>query len=130
MIPTKLGDDTSTLPVPNNISYVDDETHLLGAGDTFLIPHFLTETESYAAFQELTTEIPYQQWYHMPSEKSSGLKPLSRTKCALGLPREDGWMPHYRFPVNDQNRYPVIPIQRKNTYASMDFAKSSRNYTH
>jgi len=116
-LPTNLGDDTSLLPLIDNITYIDlsQRTTGLGAGDTFVIPDFLNNDDATNAFNALVQEIPYQQWYHMASQNksTSGLKPLSRTKCALALPTEDGLMPHYRFPVNDQQRYPVIPINEK-----------------
>lgn len=113
-IPTKLGDDTTLLPEPTNVEYLDaNNVDVFGAGDTFISPQFLSQSEADAALKKLAKEIPFQQWYHMPSKKSAALRPLSRIKCALALPREDGAMPHYRFPVNDQQRYPVLTIDEK-----------------
>ena len=93
LLPTRLGDDTSALPVPANVTFLSSADSL-GAGDTFLLPHFLSTREADDAFRQLAAEIPFQQWFHMAGgDKPAGLKPLSRTKCALAVPQADGAMP-------------------------------------
>lgn len=46
----------------------------------------------------------------MPDQKHplQPLLKLKRIKRALANPTADGLVPHYRFPVNDQNRYGVV----------------------
>ena len=113
-LPAQFGDDTTLLPQVLNVEYIHfNEVKAVGAGDTFLLPEFLSKEEADEAFEKILREIPFQQWYHMNGKEERGLKPLSRTKCALAKRCADGKMPHYRFPVNDQNRYPVLEINEK-----------------
>lgn len=123
-VPTRLGDETAALTAEEKYATIklDSSQSLagIGAGDTTLDVGFLAPEEADAAFAALQVggEIPYQQWYHMVPRKSKSapLLPLSRIKCALAVPdASDGWMPHYRFPVNDQNRYPVLPVSSSPT---------------
>lgn len=84
----------------------------LGAGDSRWVPGFLTPEQAADAFARLAPggEVPFQQWFHMPDRKRphKALRPLRRIKAAMALgPDADGWIPHYRFPVNDQHRYGV-----------------------
>ncbi len=82
----------------------------IGSGDTYLINNFLSNDETAIAFQKLFNgEIQYQQWHHMP-DKKNGLLPLSRLKVAMANTDADGWEPHYRFPVNNQEYHGVLPI--------------------
>lgn len=136
-IPTQLGDDTTSIAVPDNIVYLDGNNNIsgIGEGDTSLISNFLSKEEADQVFidlnpDKLNGEISYQQWYHMLPRKSTtaALKPLRRIKCALALPTEDGWLPHYRFPVNDQHRYPVKPIDT-NTPVLLNIINKVRNLT-
>lgn len=116
-LPTLRGDG-ETKPEPGEVvTYLDSSHSLLGlgAGDSELKVGFLTEEEADQTFERLQEggEIAYQQWYHMPNvTKSKRIKPvplakLRRVKVAQALPTTDGLMPHYRFPVNDQQRYGV-----------------------
>lgn len=114
-LPTQLGDDTTQLFKHKNVEMLSEtDFQSIGSGDTYLLPNFLTKKEANDAFEKISTEITFQQWYHMPSYKEDrALKPLSRIKCALAKVFDDGKVPHYRFPVNDQNRYPVVSIDEK-----------------
>lgn len=85
----------------------------LGAGDSRWLPGFLDASETAATLATLLPggEVSYHQWYQLPNRKKprKGLTPLRRIKAAMALgPDEDGWIPHYRFPVNDQMRYGVV----------------------
>lgn len=85
----------------------------LGAGDSRYVHDLLSPDEIAHAIARLSPggELPYQQWYHMPDPKRTKqpLRPLRRIKVALATgPDSDGFVPHYRFPVNDQCRYGVI----------------------
>jgi hypothetical protein len=44
------------------------------------------------------------------SRRHKPLQKLRRIKVAMAEPNEDGLIPHYRFPVNDQHRYGVFPF--------------------
>ncbi|CAE7434546.1 unnamed protein product [Symbiodinium necroappetens] len=91
----------------------DKDVSGLGAGDSELLAKFLTEEEADQAFKALCPggEIEYQQWYHMPDKKKpyQPLKRLQRVKVAMADPQERG-LPWYRFPVNDQQRYGILPM--------------------
>jgi len=83
-----------------------------GSGDTHIINNFLSREEADDAFNNLfSSEIEYQQWHHMPSKKNE-LLPLSRLKIAMANTDSDGWTPHYRFPVNNQNHHGVLPFSK------------------
>ena len=91
----------------------------LGAGDSVWMPAFLSADAAAEALARLAPggEVAYQQWYHMPDRKHADrpLRPLRRIKAAMAVGADaDGWIPHYRFPVNDQQRYgvtsPMTPL--------------------
>jgi hypothetical protein len=133
ILPTQLGDgtaDVSKLAVPTLSNVIIDShardavtggpmTHIkgLGSGDSFLITNFLTPSEADDVLAKLSSsgehaEFDYQQWYHMVDHKQPhrALEPLRRVKRAMAHPRSsDGAIPHYRFPVNDQERYTQPP---------------------
>jgi len=107
--------DASCGRAPNFTCYPggDKDVSCLGAGDSELLAKFLTEEEADQAFKALCPggEIEYQQWYHMPDKKKpyQPLKRLQRVKVAMADPQEKG-LPWYRFPVNDQQRYGILPM--------------------
>eukprot|EP00455_Lapot_gusevi_P053866 TRINITY_DN84_c0_g1_i1.p1 TRINITY_DN84_c0_g1~~TRINITY_DN84_c0_g1_i1.p1 ORF type:complete len:326 (+),score=151.67 TRINITY_DN84_c0_g1_i1:51-980(+) len=116
LLPTRLGDESAFVcnqGKARSKTIYDSSTSLsgLGSGDTNLHVGFLSQEEADAAFQalQLGGEIEYQQWYHMPNAKrpNEPLQKLRRIKRALANPTPEGLIPHYRFPVNDQNRYGV-----------------------
>jgi uncharacterized protein (DUF924 family)/alkylated DNA repair dioxygenase AlkB/Ran GTPase-activating protein (RanGAP) involved in mRNA processing and transport len=106
---THYGDSTAFKLENENI----ETTHVnIGSGDTYVTHEFISEEESAAAFQNLFNgEIQYQQWHHMP-DKNGKLLPLSRLKIAMADEDEDGWTPHYRFPVNNQEHHNVHPFSK------------------
>lgn len=114
----RYGDGTAVVDnVPESvhterISGVKDVSGL-GAGDSALIPQFLEASEADRFFENLLPggEIEYQQWYHMPDKKKphEALKRLQRIKVAMADPEVAG-LPWYRFPVNDQQRYGILPM--------------------
>lgn len=115
LIPTSLGDGPAPAAAVSTVRVVasGQPVHGLGAGDSAYYPGVFSADEADAILARLLPggEIPYQQWFHMPDRKHPGraLKPLSRIKVAMAVPEADsGWIPHYRFPVNDQHRYGVI----------------------
>lgn len=101
-----------------------DRVLQVGAGDTYVIPGFLSEQEADEAFNFLNAdhtgkgkEIQYQQWYHMPDAKKEKkghteipLRPLTRVKVAQADPLPDGTLPYYRFPVNQQSKFGTTPF--------------------
>lgn len=113
VIPTRLGDASASLPVCSTVVQRLEEMDLdgatFGAGDSRAVLEFIPEGEREIMFKRLIEEeeFRFQQWHHMPS-KSGSLEPLRRTKVAMATPREDGLIPHYRFPVNNQAKHGVI----------------------
>ena len=54
-------------------------------------------------------EIEFQQWYHMPGKGKKPLQPFRRVKVAMAIEEDDeGRVPHYRFPVNNQDGHGVV----------------------
>lgn len=102
LIPSCLGDGTA---VRSDIERELSSDEIIGSGDTFLINDFLSTDEIEDALKNLGEggDINYQQWHHMP-DKNHDLLPLSRLKIAMA-DSKDGWTPHYRFPVNSQDRH-------------------------
>jgi len=114
----RYGDGTAlldSLPESLQTQHIagDVDVSGLGAGDSALLAKFLEEGEADLFFQNLLPggEIEYQQWYHMPDKKkpNEALKRLQRVKVAMADPEEAG-LPWYRFPVNDQERYGILPM--------------------
>jgi hypothetical protein len=119
LIPTRLGDATAEV-LPPSVQSMGVEKHVydpatsvrgIGSGDTDLIVDFLGKEfadEALGLLQDPEGEIIYQQWYHMPStrkkDRAKPLERLRRLKRALANPTPEGLLPHYRFPVNDQDR--------------------------
>ena len=76
----------------------------------------MTEEESNYFFNELyeQKEFTFQQWYKMPSNlkelnnNTIELNPLRRVKVAMANPNEEGLVPYFRFPVNNQSRHGII----------------------
>jgi len=103
---TSLGDMTAIRCDKENIIKNYDN---IGSGDTKFIPIFLTKEEADKAFKCLDVggDIKYQQWHHMPNKKHD-LLPLSRLKIAMTDTDKDGWTPHYRFPVNNQDKHGTV----------------------
>jgi alkylated DNA repair dioxygenase AlkB len=135
LLPTRMGDESALIPADQSVIQrllINNEVVTnLGAGDTIVIPHFLSKQEMDLYFNELLSgkEFEFQQWYHMP-DKHGELQPLKRIKVAQATPTSDGRIPHYRFPVNDQARYGVIsPMtssieairQKVNEYFSVEY---------
>ena|SRR3989338_7446716 len=115
IIPTRLGDATSSLPAGPDavITHIEtsgkfgptDTITGMGENDCVLYPSFLSEEEANKVFTTLLKggEFAFQQWYHMPHSKTGKLEPLRRVKVSMAVPDPDtGLIPHYRFPVNDQ----------------------------
>eukprot|EP00122_Pirum_gemmata_P000381 Pgem_evm1s337 len=89
------------------------EPNFLGAGDSTIHHDFITNAEKlnfFSTLQGIGGEIEYEQWYHMPSNKTKALRALSRVKVAQANLLPNGNQPYYRFPVNNQSRYPVKPF--------------------
>jgi uncharacterized protein (DUF924 family)/alkylated DNA repair dioxygenase AlkB/Ran GTPase-activating protein (RanGAP) involved in mRNA processing and transport len=112
-----FGDSTALRQENELVSKHDTYTmDLFGSGDTQCDNNLLTKDEADDAFKQLFGgEIKYQQWHHMP-DKKKGLLPLSRLKIAMADCDKDGWTPHYRFPVNNQDHHGVVaftPTVRK-----------------
>ena len=114
LIPTLRGDADApaSLLQPHVIPVTDKDVMGLGAGDSRWCPRFLSPVEAQDALARLLPggEVSYGQWYHMPDRKRPHrpLTPLRRIKAAMAIgPDAEGWVPHYRFPVNDQMRYGV-----------------------
>eukprot|EP00475_Leptophrys_vorax_P033065 TRINITY_DN5169_c0_g1_i1.p1 TRINITY_DN5169_c0_g1~~TRINITY_DN5169_c0_g1_i1.p1 ORF type:complete len:340 (+),score=71.62 TRINITY_DN5169_c0_g1_i1:89-1021(+) len=96
----------------------------LGAGDSMLFPAFLDRQFADEAFEALKpsteSEIHYYQMYHMlsknPKQKRKALAkgellPLQRIKgVQADRDVQDGAVPLYRFSVNCQSKYPILPI--------------------
>lgn len=116
LIPTSLGDEAPPAPALHTVHVEADGRRVdgLGCGDSAYIPDVFSAEETEAMLQRLLPggEVTYQQWYHMPDRKHPDrpLRPLARIKVAMATPRDDGsgLVPHYRFPVNDQDRYGVV----------------------
>jgi alkylated DNA repair dioxygenase AlkB len=114
LIPTSLGDVPAPAAALRTVSMASGAAPArgLGAGDSSYFPGVFLKEEADAMLARLMPggEIPYQQWFHMPDPKHPrrALRPLSRIKVAMAVPDERGWVPHYRFPVNDQHRHGVI----------------------
>ncbi|CAF0977099.1 unnamed protein product [Didymodactylos carnosus] len=114
---SQMGDETANIenqqPAANKQVFDSSKSlQNLGAGDTELLVQFLTQDEADEAMKNLSVggEVEYQQWYHMPNRKkvSDPLLKLKRIKRALANKTDDGLIPYYRFPVNDQNRYGIL----------------------
>lgn len=103
-----LGDKTAIRSDKEQI--IENYEHI-GSGDTKFIPNFLSIEEADRAFKFLNEggDIKYQQWHHMPNKKHD-LLPLSRLKIAMADTDENGWTPHYRFPVNNQDKHGTLPF--------------------
>jgi len=126
LLPTLFGDATASLGVGVGQNKAQQRTVFesrqslfgLGSGDTELDVNFLTVKEATEALDQLSKvqggEVEYQQWYHMAqrgNRKQEPLHKLRRLKRALANNTAEGLTPHYRFPVNDQNRYGVqVPM--------------------
>jgi alkylated DNA repair dioxygenase AlkB len=96
----------------------------IGFGDSMIFPSFLDRALADDAFEALKpsteSEIHYYQMYHMlsnnPKQKKKALKkgellPLQRIKgVQADRDVEDGAVPLYRFSVNCQSKYPVLPV--------------------
>ena len=116
LIPTMLGDDTTTEPPPLQPTRLDGARAQdgIGAGDAAYHPGLLDPREADQALANLLPaggEIAYQQWHAMPNRKkpNAPLHPLRRLKVAMAVPDPTtGHIPHYRFPVNDQRRHGVM----------------------
>ena len=131
--PTRLGDEVTAEPFPGD-QWIDPSKPF-GSGDTTFHKDFLTGEESSRAFEALSSSIQWQQWHHMPDKKKKCLKPLSRVKVSMAdeIVDEDGetWIPHYRFPVNNQSAHTIFSIQenpsiqmivdRASKHTSVDF---------
>lgn len=93
------------IPSFNNDEIVDttivSDTSILGAGDTHIYKNFISDNEASILYDEIMTNIDFQQWYHMPN-KNSEPKPLQRIKRIIVNPDSEGNLPYYRFTVNDQ----------------------------
>lgn len=114
-----LGDDEApALPGSTPIVVLDTsagvELPALGAGDSRYRPALLDPAQADDALARLGSqgaEITYQQWYAMPrrNKPRAALHALRRVKIAMAEPDpQTGWIPHYRFPVNDQRRHGVL----------------------
>jgi hypothetical protein len=114
LVPTSLGDSPPPTAALHTVVVAAraTPTHDLGAGDSAYHPGIFTRAEADALLARLLPggEIGYQQWHHMPDRKrlDRALRPLSRIKVAMAVPGDDGLIPHYRFPVNDQHRHGVL----------------------
>lgn len=106
-----FGDSTATKRENENVTKFDAHNiSMFGSGDNTLIDNFLSNDEADTSFANLIGgEIQYQQWHHMPDNKKN-LVSLSRLKIAMADTDENGWIPHYRFPVNNQEHHGVIPF--------------------
>ena len=115
ILPTSLGDSyhPSVAQKSTRIETGSERMDGLGMGDSCYIPLFSPQ-ESRRLLEALLPggEIEYQQWYHMPDRKKphKPLRPLRRIKVAMTTAPQgvNERTPHYRFPVNDQNRYGVV----------------------
>lgn len=110
-----LGDGTAVKTGKEVI--INPETQKIGSGDTHFFPHFLNEddaTKAFIALNETETQN-WQQWFHMPSKDKEGILPLSRLKFAMADTNSDGWIPHYRFPVNNQDKHGIFPFAHSPT---------------
>mmetsp|Transcript_25356 Transcript_25356/g.30052 ORF Transcript_25356/g.30052 Transcript_25356/m.30052 type:complete len:315 (-) Transcript_25356:123-1067(-) len=127
ILPTRQGDDSGLCSNLNeqvseecNVQIFEpgEETNI-GAGDCFVIHNFLDNADE--VFQKLdageSSEIEYQQWFHMPDAKKekklpniAPLRPLTRVKVAQTDILPDGTIPHYRFPVNNQSKFGTTPF--------------------
>lgn len=98
-----------------NVTIVDNSFEVsFGSNDTTFIPNFLSQDEIKEVFDKLNENeyAIFQQWYHMPNKKNI-LLPLSRLKFAVTEEIDkNGWQPHYRFPVNNQNNHEVFPFSK------------------
>ena len=122
LLPTMHGDDSvPVLPTSTPTTVLDTASGVelveLGAGDSRYHPALLDRALADLALQRLGqqgAEVRYQQWYAMPQRNKprAALHPLRRIKLAMATPDPDtGWVPHYRFPVNDQRRHGVrVPM--------------------
>lgn len=76
--------------------------------------NFLGEEKAKALYDELMTNIDFQQWYHMVAQQPKGANegklpmPLKRVKRILVKPNEDGSIAYYRFTINDQQRHGAL----------------------
>ncbi|MCA9708996.1 MAG: alpha-ketoglutarate-dependent dioxygenase AlkB [Myxococcales bacterium] len=118
LLPTMLGDDVAPVPASTPITVLDTAgggtLRDLGAGDSHYHPALLDPALADHALDRLGrqgVEVTYQQWHAMPrrNKPPAALHPLRRIKLAMATPDPDtGWVPHYRFPVNDQRRHGVL----------------------
>jgi uncharacterized protein (DUF924 family) len=109
-------DDSSAVRL-NNENIIKLETcENIGSGDTILNNNFLSKEEADTAFFALTDgkEINYQQWHHM-ADKKFNLLPLSRLKITMADVDDNNLIPHYRFPVNNQNQHGIFSFNTSNT---------------
>jgi hypothetical protein len=146
-IPLQLGDDDPSLvssaesenvkQIYQTENVLNNQLTDLGAGDTTLYTHFLSPEEAAELFHSLLQEqdFQFQQWYRMPSSGTAGtgggglLTPLRRVKIAMAKPEDDGQIPYFRFPVNNQSSHglltPMPPIietirQRLSTFLNCE----------
>jgi len=119
LLPTLHGDDAAAvLPTSTPTTVLDTASGVelpgLGAGDSRYLPALLDPALADHALERLGqqgAEVTYQQWYAMPQRNRprAALHPLRRVKLAMATPDPDtGFVPHYRFPVNDQQRHGVL----------------------
>ena len=118
LLPTQLGDDAAPVASMPPVTVVDTgspaPSYSLGAGDSQYHPALLNRAQADRALSRLgqgSGEVTYQQWHAMPrrGKPRAALHPLRRIKVAMATPDpETGFIPHYRFPVNDQRRHGVV----------------------
>lgn len=121
-LPLQLGDESTKSPCSGDIKEIVNTTNLtddntlqifdhLGRGDTTLYTNFIHPDEALQLFQSLfdENEFKFQQWYRMPSNsQDNNLIPLRRVKIAMATPNDDGYIPYFRFPVNNQSQHGII----------------------
>lgn len=113
LVPTSLGDEVQLgEPLPTPQLSAGALLHSAGAIDSSYHPGVLDPQTQRRFLARLLPggEVPYQQWYHMPDQRRPrrALRPLRRIKVAMATDPGDDTVPHYRFPVNDQQRYGVV----------------------
>ncbi len=118
LLPTQLGDDAAPPASTPTVTTIEPRSpapiHSLGAGDSQYHPALLSPARADRALsclQQDGGEVTYQQWHAMPrrGKPRAALHPLRRIKIAMATPDpKTGFIPHYRFPVNDQRRHGVI----------------------
>mmetsp|Transcript_12758 Transcript_12758/g.19591 ORF Transcript_12758/g.19591 Transcript_12758/m.19591 type:complete len:281 (-) Transcript_12758:59-901(-) len=131
LVPTRVGDED--LPMDGVAPEIriwqcqENITKGIGSGDSTFIRNFLSQEEQQEMFSTLSSgEIEFQQWYHMPV-KNKPLRPLRRIKVAMATEADkEGRVPHYRFPVNNQDGHGVVSPMTPTIEA---FRKKVEEYT-